>query len=97
MQIPAAFDEQNKTKALLFATLPVAAAHLQEESALYCPSGGKTPAGAADGLVFHWGYGTCENTNGKCTDACAGKTCTLISKHVPYNLQSIDSGTLTPL
>lgn len=42
-----------------------AAAHLQEESALYCPSGGKTPAGAADGLVLHWGYGACQNINKK--------------------------------
>lgn len=44
----------------LTAALP-AGAHLQEESALYCPSGGKTPAGAADGLVFHWRHGAYRN------------------------------------
>lgn len=50
-----------------FAALPAAAraAHLQEESALYRPGRGKTPAGATDGLIFHWGYGTCEDRKKK--------------------------------
>lgn len=34
--------------------------HLQEESALYCSSGGKAPAGATDGLVLHWSHSTCK-------------------------------------
>lgn len=34
--------------------------YLYEESALYCSSGGKAPAGATDGLILYWGHGAWE-------------------------------------